>query len=199
MKNLLLLPALASCLTIKQNRQLWTQNSTSTSATVNLWRPGDIPNPFVHNFDVFWRIEVRHGGGGHRHPELNPGVSVYNWAAAMGHVGLAALKFEKEVHLSDEDLVPGNKFEHEDPLARPASRHALHPRRTKFEIKGQSEVRPLRFEDVHLAVLGLFEYQKIWERGSKNDQVRMCQFEIQYVHNRNVHSVSQGSVVLVTS
>ena len=42
------------------------------------------------------------------------------------------------------------------------------------KMTNANESSRLKFEDIHTVLNGLKEYARIWQRGTKNDQVKMC-------------------------
>lgn len=180
-------------LTINQSTPLLSLNNSD--ATTNLLKPGDIPNPFVYEYSESLRLVVLHKGGGHRYPALNPGVSMYNWAHAIEDAEWEASAMQRNARAGPKDHVPNSSFEYEDTLARPASVHRI-PRRIRVKITGASAIFRLRFEDIQTVLNGLKEYAKIWQRGTKNDQVKMCFFHL--IWKSDIwHEVDKGSVELI--
>lgn len=159
------------------------------------FRVGPIPNPFIYDYNERLRVIVYHAGASHRRP--NPGVSPLNWRYAISQAGINALALQQYMHAQGQDHVAGNSFAYEDRLRRPGPHPSAEPRRIRFEIKGPHKFK-LRYDDIHIVLIALNEYAQIFERGTKNDQIRMCTFTVLW-HYEYWHEISQGSVTVIDS
>ena len=182
-----------SCFNLDRNvSDLSQKNSTYTEG---LLRAGRIPNPFIYDYNERLRIIAYHGGASHRHP--NPAVSPLNWRYAISQAGINALALQQQGHAQGQDHVAGNSFTYEDSLRRPGPHPGAEPRRIRFEIEGPHNFM-LRYDDIHIVLIALNEYATIFERGTKNDQIRMCTFTLIW-HYEYWHEISQGSVNVIDS
>ena len=185
-----------ACLGLKTNQRAQLLSPNKSNASTSLLNPGDIPNPFVYDYSESLRLIVTHKGGGHRQPALNPGVSPSNWAHAIEDAEYDALAMQRNARAGPKDHVPNDSFEYEGTLARPASVHRI-PRRIHVKITGANATFRLRFEDIQIVLIGLKEYAKIWQRGTKNDQVKMCRFVLMWKSGIIWHEVDKGFVEIL--
>lgn len=180
----------ASCSSLTLDRHFSDLSQQSSKNNVSLLRAETTPNPFIFDYSDNLRVIFYHNGASWRRP--SPGVSPYNWMHAISQAGIIALALQQHSHAQGQDHVPGNIFAYEDKLLRPGPR----PRRIRFEIKGPHNFR-LRYNDIHVVLLASYEYARIFERGTRNDQIRMCTFTLIWQHHEQWHEISQGSVTMI--
>ena len=182
-------------LSLTINQSTYLLSPIHLNATTSLLILRYIPNPFVYEYSQSLRLVVTHQGGGHLDPTRNPGVSPFNWAHAIEDAEYDASAMQRNARAGPKDHVPNNSFEYEDTLARPAPQHLI-PRRIHIKITGANAIFKLRFEDIRTVLNGLKEYARIWQRGSRNDQVKMCHFVLLW--KLDVwHEIDKGFVDLI--
>ncbi|KAI4111249.1 MAG: hypothetical protein LQ339_000710 [Xanthoria mediterranea] len=137
---------------------------------------GDIPNPFIwrpdsHHLLAFTRNWVRKPHKAGDKPVENPGISPNNWRHAVYAASDKIARLQQQAHASLTDRIPGSHFQYEETAFQ--SRGPL--REIRFEIHGVPLFQ-LEYGRVNMILYGLLEYEKIWIKPSKNDQVKMCNF-----------------------
>ena len=188
---------LVACRSLTINQSTHLLSPSPFNATTSLLNPGDIPNPFIYQYSESLRLVATRQGGGHLDPAGNPGVSPFNWAHAIEDAGWDASAMRRNARAGPKDHVPNNSFNYEDTLLRPAGAHRI-PRRIRIKITGANAIFGLNFENIHTVLNGLREYAKIWQRGSKNAQVKMCHFRLMWRSDLlHEHEVGKGFVNLI--
>ncbi|KAI4234990.1 MAG: hypothetical protein LQ349_003451 [Xanthoria aureola] len=139
---------------------------------------GDIPNPFIwrpdsHHLLALTRNWVRKPHKAGDKPVENPGISPNNWRHAVYAASDKITRLQQQAHASLTDRIPGSHFQYEESVFQ--SRGPL--REIRFEIDGVP-LFELEYGRVNMILYGLLEYEKIWIKPSKNDQVKMCNFKM---------------------
>ena len=167
-------------------------DSTLASSPVGTSSDSSIPRTFQYDHDPY-KVIYTHGPVNQRYP----GVTPYNWRAAVNLATENLQAMEVLTHAEPEDPVHGNRFDFDTTLVRPAPRHRYNPRQLKFEIMPAGDAQLLKYEEVEIILLGLKEYTVQFERRAANDQVRMCTFYLFYKEEHGDSLLAKGSVSLI--
>ena len=124
------------------------------------------PPPSLGERDPFiWYPDRTHKIVFHRKPRRKgerQAISFYNWDQAIGQAGAEAVNMARQAHLGLDALIPGNRFEVANRLARHPGGHTWHETRVvRYVFYGREEggaENEMRYADVHVLLIGLMHY-----------------------------------------
>ncbi|KAL8676827.1 MAG: hypothetical protein Q9224_007247 [Gallowayella concinna] len=150
------------------------------------------PNPIIWRPNARTEIVFRHDPTTVA-PDYRK-ITPINWQHAVEEAQRTLQLTQARYHAGNRDIVPGNRFVYEEPLRHQGSR--LKGRKCiRFEVQ-KSPYGSLEYGYVYVVLLGLLEYMDVWDNGSKNDRVHVCNFTY-YWTQRYTYEVASGRAILL--
>ena len=169
----------------------------STRATIRPPKLETPPNPYIYGYDSTHKVVFdRHTTA---HSYRNPSISINNFEHALKAAGRIVLETQHHFRADGDASFPSNQFIYERELRRPSTHPSLQHRRFRLEIRGVHEFLSLTYDAVKIVMLGLFEYNSLWDKGFRpgsEPRVSVCNFTL-FWEKYGRQRIAEGSVKIV--